>query len=558
MSYTTDTWTMAKISCTALFLIFSSLVSAQLAPGKYWISFTDKENSPYSLDAPEEYLSSRAIERRANQDIEIQITDLPVNPDYINQVLALGEMQLLFSSKWFNSIAVAPEDSTVLEQVAQLPFVSDIRSVQSLGHEEVPQRTEASIHHRDFEEYGISLHQISMLNGHLLHDAGFTGAGLRIGLMDGGFAGANEMEAFQPLIADGRLIGTWDFVDQQEDVFHSSTHGTLVWSAMASMWPDSIIGSAPEAEYMLFRTENVASEYQLEEVNWIAAAEMADSSGVDVLNTSLGYTTFDDSLQSYTYEDMDGQTTWISRAGNIAARKGMLVVNSAGNSGAAPWHYIGAPADADSVLAIGAVAADSAVVAFSSRGPSFDGRVKPNVCAQGSQTVMANANNTVIKGNGTSFSSPVLAGLAACLWQTNPSAGNMQVFAAIEQSAHLYDNPNDSLGYGLPNFFLAQSILDDMVTGTTNIEQSGLQVKAFPNPFNKQLRLLIKDTEGGTITCEVYDVRGRMVGAEQYNIAPGQSWIDMSGTFAGLKNGIYLIRIHLNGKSESIKVQKAD
>src|SRR5690606_33133644 len=182
-------------------------------------------------------------------------------------------------------------------------------------------------------------------------------------------------------------------VDQQEDVFHSSTHGTLVWSAMASMWPDSIIGSAPEAEYMLFRTENVASEFQLEEVNWIAAAEMADSSGVDVLNTSLGYTTFDDSLQSYTYEDMDGQTTWISRAGNIAARKGMLVVNSAGNSGAAPWHYIGAPADADSVLAIGAVAADSAVVAFSSRGPSFDGRVKPNVCAQGSQTVMANANN---------------------------------------------------------------------------------------------------------------------------------------------------------------------
>src|SRR5690606_24810896 len=227
MSYTTDTWTMAKISCTALFLIFSSLVTAQFAPGKYWISFTDKENSPYSLDAPEEYLSSRAIERRTNQDIEIQITDLPVNPDYINQVLALGEMQLLFSSKWFNSIVVAPEDSTVLEQVAQLPFVSDIRSAQLLGHEEVPQRTEASIHHRDFEEYGISLHQISMLNGHLLHEAGFTGEGLRIGLMDGGFAGANEMEAFQPLIADGRLIGTWDFVDQQEDVFHSSTHGTL-------------------------------------------------------------------------------------------------------------------------------------------------------------------------------------------------------------------------------------------------------------------------------------------------------------------------------------------
>lgn len=547
-----------SIKCTLVAFLLTGNVQAQLAPDKYWVQFSDKNNTPFSISDPAEFLSQRAIERRQNQNIAVDETDLPVNPSYVLQVQAIDDLEVLYTSKWFNAAVISTESESVLNQVMQLPFVLDIRSVQHFGREEVSQRTDDAFSSRNLEEYGASLHQIAMLNGHLLHEMGYTGNGIRIGLMDAGYSGANAMEAFAPLILDGRLVGTYNFVHGDENVFHSSSHGTLAWSTMGAMWPDSVIGAAFGAEYMLFITENVASEYQLEEVNWIAAAEMADSAGVDVLNTSLGYTSFDDSLQNYNYADMDGQTTWISRAGNMAARKGMLVVNSAGNSGNQPWYYISAPADADSVLAVGAVAADSVVTNYSSRGPSADGRVKPNVCAQGYQTVMANQNNTVLKGNGTSFSSPIIAGLAACLWQSNPAATNMQVFAAIEQSAHLYTNPNDSLGFGLPNFFLAQSILENMVIGTTDPEQFRLLAKAYPNPFNKQLRLLIGDTEGGNLSCEVYDVKGRKVGVEKPNISPGQSWVDLSGIFAGLQNGVYLIRIHLNGKSESIKVQKAN
>lgn len=551
---------MVRISWIALFLVLGSGVNAQLAPGKYWVEFIDKQNTPFSLNNASEFLSQRAIERRAIQGIPIQQSDLPVDPDYIAQVLALGEMELINTSKWFNAIVVAPADSTILEQVAQLPFVGNVRSTVAMGHEELPRLNERPTDgSRDFETYGAALNQISMLNGHLLHEAGFTGEGLRIGVMDGGFADADEMEAFQPLIADGRLIGTYDFVNGQEDVFHSSSHGTLVWSSMASFWPDSIIGSAYAAEYMLFLTENVASEFQLEEINWVAAAEMADSAGVDVLNTSLGYTAFDDSTQSYTYADMDGQTTYISRAGNIAARKGMLVINSAGNSGAPwnPWHYIGAPADADSVLAIGAVGPDSVLAVFSSRGPSFDGRVKPNVCAQGFQTVLAFGSNEVGTGNGTSFSSPVLSGLAACLWQTNPSATNMQVFSAIEQSAHLYNNPNDSLGYGLPNFFIAQAILNDLVLGSMDSIYNGMEINAFPNPFfDDRIEILVSDSKGGTADCRIFDIRGREVYANSFNVESGRSIIDLSDAFSSWSIGVYLVQLELNDQKDLVKVQK--
>lgn len=558
MNYTTITWTMARIKLFIITIFLSSGALAQLAPGKYWVEFSDKNNSPFSIDEPAEFLSERAIARRENQGIAIDVTDLPVNQDYINQVLALGDMDFLYASKWFNAIVVAPEDSTVLEEVLQLPFVIEVRSVKKFGHNPVDQRPEESFTSREMEEYGEALHQIAMLNGHLLHETGFTGEGMRIGVMDGGFSGANAMDAFAPLIADGRLIGTHDFVDGDNDVFHSSSHGTLAWSAMAAMWPDSIIGSAPAAEYMLFRTENVASEFQLEEVNWIAAAEMADSAGVDVLNTSLGYTTFDDSLQNYDYEDMDGQTTWISRAGNMAARKGMLVVNSAGNSGNNPWHYIGAPADADSVLAVGAVTADSVVTTFSSRGPSFDGRVKPNVCAQGFQTVMANSDNTIIKGNGTSFSSPVMAGLAACLWQSNPTATNMQVFASIEQSAHLYTSPNDSIGYGLPDFLEAVSILEEMVVNVDEAIFEDPVFTVFPNPFSEMVFLRLNSSHEGSAAVAVFDINGRLIQRQSFPLQAGPQIINLREIIADLPGGSYLLRLNHHGVEAVQVIQKVD
>lgn len=551
---------MARISGLFFLILVSQLASAQLAPEKYWVEFTDKFNSPYSLNQPEEFLSLRAIDRRLEQNIAFDRSDLPVNPQYISQLLLLGEITLIYPSKWFNAVAVAFSDSMLIDEIGALPFVTAVRSMPRYGRHDAPEiRPEYNTNlFRVSQEYGPSRHQIEMLNGHLLHEAGYTGTGMRIAVMDGGFNGADGMDAFTSLFADGRLVGTYDFVGTQENVFHSSSHGTRVWSAMAAHWPDSIIGAAYSAEYLLFLTEDVASEYQLEEVNWIAAAEMADSAGADVLNTSLGYTRFDDPMQDYSYADMDGQTTWISRGGNFAARKGMLVVNSAGNSGSSSWYYISAPADADSVLAVGALWADSTVAAFSSRGPSYDGRVKPNVMAQGVQAVMANPNNTVIAGNGTSFSSPILAALAACLWQTQPKATNMQVFRAIEQSAHLYTQPNDSMGFGIPDFWRAKTLLEQAVLNETDSNFGQPMINAYPNPFQEEIQLLFQHEQGGAGELEVFDFQGRLVYAQALTLNPGRTLHSLSKAFSGMSAGNYVVRFRLGEISDSVKIQKAE
>lgn len=551
---------MVRISLAFVLIMLGQGVLAQLAPHKYWVEFTDKFNSPYSLEEPSAFLSQRAIDRRINQSIGLDATDLPVNPQYIQQVLQTGDVQLMYPSKWFNAVAVYFADSTLLDDIAALPFVATVRSMPSYGRQEFPQLKpgRAAGFTKSQNEYGAAFHQIEMLNGHRLHEAGYTGNGMRIALMDGGYNSADQMEAFAPLIEAGRLLGTYDFVGTQENVFYSSSHGTRVWSTMASYWPDSIIGAAYSAEYLLFLTEDVGSEYQLEEVNWIAAAEMADSAGVDVLNTSLGYTLFDDPEQNYSYADMDGQTTWISRGANFAAQKGMLVVNSAGNSGSGSWFYISAPADADSVLAIGAILADSTVAGFSSRGPSVDGRVKPNVMAQGVATVMANTNNTMTAGNGTSFSSPIVAALAACLWQTQPKATNMQVFRAIEQSAHLYTQPNDSMGFGIPDFWKARTLLEQAVlSGTDNLFGQPM-INAYPNPFKDEIQLLFQHEEGGLGELEVFDVMGRLVFVETLTLNPGRTLYSLSKAFSGMTAGNYVVRFRMGEISDSVKIQKVE
>jgi serine protease AprX len=550
---------MVRISVfSVIFFSFISQVAAQIAPGKYWIEFTDKNNTPYNLNEPEVFLSERAIMRRCNQNIAIDWYDIPVNQSYIDAVVALPDVSFLYASKWFNAIALNIHNTEQLEVIMQFPFVSGYRSVQGFSRPELDERVISPPPSSRNQSYGTSYHQVAMLNGHYLHDEGYNGAGIQIGVMDGGFAAVNTMMAFENMFNEDRLLGTYDFVGLQNDVYHSSTHGTYVLSTMASYWPDSLIGSAYGASYYLFLTEDVTSEYRIEEQNWIAAAEFADSAGVDVLNTSLGYTLFDDSLQNYTYADMDGQTAWISRAGNRAASRGMLVISSAGNSGGNAWRYISAPADADSVLAIGAVRADSVVTGFSSRGPSFDGRVKPNVCAQGLWTVLAETDNTVRVGNGTSFSSPVLAGLAACLWQTNPMATSGQVFHAIEQSAHLYNSPNDSLGFGLPDFQLARTILNDMVLSTKPAVFENSVINVYPNPFTDFLSLIFSIEHSQQVDCRIYDVSGRLVHTKTYPVMKGETRLEIASAFTGMPTGQYLVHLNFDGRSEMVKVQKVN
>jgi subtilisin family serine protease len=229
----------------------------------------------------------------------------------------------------------------------------------------------------------------------------------------------------------------------------------MVLSTMGAKKSRKIFGAAPDADYILLRTEDVFSENLIEEYMWVCAAEFADSSGADIINSSLGYTTFDDSLQNHTYEDMDGETTPISIGAGIACNKGIIVVSSAGNSGSSSWRFIGAPADNFDVLSVGAVDENEEITSFSSYGPNSDGALKPNVVAQGKNTVIISSSDTVRTGSGTSFSSPITAGMVACLWGAQPTQTPAAVKDAIYKSADRYLNPDDQFGYGVADYFSA-------------------------------------------------------------------------------------------------------
>ena len=468
----------------SVLFIFSASAKAQVSENRYLVFFTDKDNTPYSIAQPLEYLSQKAIDRRNNQNIAIDSRDLPVDPAYIEAVNNLGDVQILHALKWLNAILIETTDPDVLQA---LPALSgfDRLEVSKILFGEVEPTSKLGHFPKSEADYGPSLNQIAMLNGLQLHTDGFRGEGMWIATLDGGFNLAQNSAVLDSLFADNRIVGTRNFVDNNSDVFQRSTHGTYVLSTMAGLQIDSLIGTAPKASYFLGITEDTFIERRIEEAFWEIGAEYADSLGVDIINTSLGYTTFDVIDNNYTYADMDGNTALITRASDIAASRGMLIVNSAGNNGSNPWHYISAPADGDSVLAVGAAKPDGAAANFSSRGPSFDGRVKPNVMTQGQGTVITDLGDGIKTGNGTSFASPVLAGMAACLWQTQPEATAWQVFQAIEQSASLFETPNDSMGYGIPDFEIARTLLAQIVGIDEPYlpkEQNVFQV--YPNPYS--------------------------------------------------------------------------
>ncbi|MBM3436273.1 MAG: hypothetical protein FJY07_08685, partial [Bacteroidetes bacterium] len=386
---------MKKFYLLLIFVSVSELILSQVYPDKYWVRFTDKNNSPYSINNPGEFLSQRAIDRRVHFGINVIENDLPVNPQYIEGVANTG-VTILTVSKWMNSVTIYTTDPAALDAIGLLPYVESIvKGTGSGGFNPSPKpfflnETYYKMPEEEYlkslcsYDYGSAYNQIHMLNGDALHDMGYNGAGKIIAVIDAGFMNADNIDAFDSLWDSGRILGVRDFVSPlNPDIFGSHYHGTMVLSTMGGNWPGNIVGTAPGAEYWLIRTEDGNSEYIIEELNWVSGAELADSVGADIINSSLGYTEFDDPSQNHTYEDMDGNTTPVTKGADVAASKGMVVVNSAGNSGGSSWQYIGAPADGDSVFSIGAVDDMGNYAGFSSTGPTYDGRVKPNVVAQG-------------------------------------------------------------------------------------------------------------------------------------------------------------------------------
>jgi len=556
-----------------LFLIiagFTTIYGQTTTPSKrYWIQFKDKAESPYSISEPAQFLSVKALERRNKQGISIIENDLPVNPPYVAQVAAIPGVLVINRSKWFNAITIQTEDSMVYETVRNLPIVLQsqqtgkrkiattadafFKDLMKLKEEAEMKNAAKLVKPDQGNYYGKAEKQITMLQGQKLHALGFQGQGITIAVLDAGFYRVNDFSYFENLRNSGRLLGTRDFVDGGTSVFEDNSHGLSVLSTMASYKIGDFVGTAPEANYWLLRSENAATEFINEEDNWASAAEFADSVGADIINSSLGYTVFDDVSTSHNYSQLDGKTTRITLAADIAASKGMLIVNSSGNSGNDAWRHVGAPADADSVLTIGATDSLGVYALFSSVGPTADGRIKPNVTAMGERAQIVNSGGTVAPSNGTSFSAPIVCGLAACLWQAHTDATAMQIFKAIEQSASQYETPDVYKGFGIPNFLRAHEILAQSKLKGSEVDSI---INVYPNPFIEGVTLEFYSTVEQNINVAIYKLNGKRVEEETHAVYPHANNTIHLDHVKKLSAGTYTITITTPQKTFTRKVIK--
>ena len=437
-------------------VLFLASASAQQDTLKYRISLRDKAATVYSLEHPEQFLSEKAIARRQKQNLAVDSTDLPVCRQYIDEIRRQG-VNIVVVGKWENFVTVSCNDSALIEHIAALPFVRATEKVWTAPkmNEGVGDAMRDSVINEPKiytdSIYGPALTQIQLSNGDKLHDAGFRGQGMTIAVIDAGFHNADKIEAMKNI----RVLGTRDFVNPEADIYAESNHGMSVLSCMAMNQPNVMIGTAPEASYWLLRSEDESSEHLVEQDYWAAAIEFADSVGVDVVNTSLGYYTFDDPTKNYRYRDLNGHYALMSREASKAADKGMIVVCSAGNSGGGSWKKITPPGDAENVLTVGAIDKKKLLASFSSIGNTADGRVKPDVVAVGSKADIIGTDGNLRLANGTSFSSPIMCGMVTCLWQACPNLTAKEVIELVRSVGDRSDFPDNIYGYGIPDLWKA-------------------------------------------------------------------------------------------------------
>lgn len=432
---------------------------------KYLIKFRHKGNNPFSISQPSSYLSQRAIDRRTKYSISIDSSDLPVTPAFIDSVRLSGDVTILNVSKWLNQISIETSDAAALIKINTFPFVLNTNPIAAKNnfpssnkflensHQDILiSGLAAKQQNADYFDYGYSGGQVRLHQGQFLHNHGFRGEGMQMAILDAGFYNYNILPTFDSIRNNHQILGTWDFVNREPSVSEDNAHGMNCFSTIGANMPGIFVGTAPKTSFYLFRTEDVNSEYPIEEHNLAAGAERADSLGVDICSISLGYSTFSDPVFDYTYADMNGITTISARATEIAASKGIIMVAAAGNEGSGSWHYIITPADTKSALTVGAVDTLGQVASFSSYGPTSDRRIKPSVAAVGRNAVVADPGTGMpYYSNGTSFACPNMAGLTTCLWQAFPEAGNLDIIQTLEQSATKATSPDNRMGYGIPD-----------------------------------------------------------------------------------------------------------
>ncbi|KQB44009.1 Subtilisin-like serine protease [Flavobacterium daejeonense] len=471
---------MKKIALSFFVLIPLLVFSQQDA----WVYFKSKANESYFCNNPLEMLSQRALDRRTRQNIVLDFKDIPINQDFVAIVNKVTDIKVMAKSKWMNAIHVRGSQTAInsLQQydfVAQIDFadksLNNSAKIVSEGNV-VLNKTNKQKKEKSILATTAFATQIEMLNGQYLHQQNYKGSGKIIAVLDAGFLGVDSAPAFKRIRENNQILGGYNFVARDNSLYAHDTHGTNVLSTMAAYTENALIGTAIDASYYLFVTEDSASENPVEESLWVEAAEKADSLGVDIINTSLGYSDFDNPAYNLTYSERDGKTAFISKGAEIAFSRGMLVVVSAGNEGSTSEPHISAPADAFSVITVGAVHANQQKAAFSSIGPTSDGRIKPDVMALGQNIIVSDENGNPVYSNGTSFSAPIISGMLACLWQAYPDVSNQEIRDLVLQSSNLYASPNNNYGYGIPDFNWALN------NGNDVRKQQFEYFVAYPNP----------------------------------------------------------------------------
>ncbi|WP_313375721.1 S8 family serine peptidase [Chishuiella sp.] len=511
-----------------IFFIFFLFTLATYAQDLYLIKLKTKDNSSTELSNPLKFLSQRSLDRRIKYSITLDEKDIPISSDRISQIKKLS-LNYIGHSKWLNTIMVEISDSSVISKIKDLSFVESVNTmVRNTNSSDLKKREPKWIDLNAKStnyNYGVN-NFIEQINLKPLHNQGYLGENIYIGVIDAGFPGVDKITAFKNLRSDNRILDTYDFVEKNKNVYNSNSHGTMVLSTMAAEVDGTYVGTAPKANYSLYISEDNNNETPKELLYWIQAAERADSVGVDIINTSLGYTTFDDSRYDYSYQDMNGTTTLIALGAKVAIDKGILVVVAAGNEGSKSWKYITSPADVENAFTVGANTSNNYAASFSSYGPNSLGILKPNVSALGQYIYLYSDNGQIIFNNGTSFSSPITAGAMAIMLQKFPKTPLALLKSKVEESASLYSSPSNQLGYGIPDYYKAsQEVL------MTNDFKKESEFLVFPNPFGNEITVQSKN---GVNFIEIYSLIGQKI-LSFYN----QEKINTSN----LKSGFYLIKI---------------
>ncbi len=529
-------------------LIFSFALYPQEA-GIYTLHLKDKKGTPYRVDRPQDFLSAAALARRAREGVAVTYDDLPVSPAYLDTLRRAG-LTIRCTSRWFNTVTVTIDDPALLDTIRTFRFVDGLRLVRPFGSKS------SSTPHKFDKEQIISnvmegLPQLTMVRGDELHALGYRGRGVLVALLDAGFYHADRLPAFDSLRDDDRIAGTRDMVSGNTTVWDDHPHGMYVLSILAGLY-DRLTGSAPEASYLLIRTEDASSEYPVEEEYWLAGAELADSAGAEIISSSLGYFTFDDPRFDHIYRDLDGHTTVAARAALEAARRGIIVVASAGNEGNDTWHYILTPADADSILAVGAVNVNGLPTAFTSYGPAADGRVKPDVAALGEEVTIQNTQGGLSTGAGTSFSAPIVAGMMACLRQAFPSLPSQALIAALRYHASQYDHPDDRLGYGIPDAIGTYHELLLM----SRLHHAAGKLLVRPNPSRGQVIISFLTEHEAPATLLITDLAGKRIMEIPFTAHPGYNSRQLN--LDGLAAGTYILHLSSADECRTTRLIKTD